>query len=111
MAAYSECERWVAEELSLREQGKVLTPREIVVHVGSHEEKIYHDEVELAAIAQGLFCIRCHNPQPEDDHVHKEKFRRMQDHFPNYVIPAGLTRKDCCCYCGQRLDIQQEAAA
>lgn len=94
---------------NLRAQGKVLMPRQIVVH-HTHEEKIFESEVELGVFANGDACIRCHNFQPETLEERARLHKRLTD-FTGYRRPDGFGPQECCCYCGARLDTQKGEAA
>jgi len=89
-----------------RESG-YLKPRQIIDH-GDHLEPVYESEIDLEPFQNADACVRCRNFQPDNDMERSQLHRRLSDQT-GYVIPEGLTIRDCCCYCGGRLDTQKVA--
>lgn len=84
-----------------------LKPRQIINH-GSHLEPVYESEIELEVFQNGDACVRCRQFQPDND-IDRERLHKRLSDYTGYRIPDGLTVKDCCCYCGGRLDTQKVA--
>lgn len=92
---------------SFREKG-YLKPRQIIDH-GDHLEPVYESEIDLEPFQNGDACVRCRQFQPDNDIERAQLHRRLCEHT-GYHIPDGLTIRDCCCYCGGRLDTQKVAS-
>lgn len=61
------------------------------------------DKYELEAVAQGVFCWRCSDSQPDHmpDAVKESRLRTI-----GWSLPAGKTLKDCCATCGAILGLK-----
>lgn len=68
------------------------------------------NEIELGAIAQGVFCWRCGDARLEDPAQRKDAHERLKQVFPNYEIPPGESVDTCCGTCGAILGLKQEVA-
>ena len=102
-------ERTAAKLKRMMNEGTILAPCEVILHA-THEEKVYENEVELHALANGEYCIRCHNPQPKDAHEHKRLMRRLKD-ATGYTVPGDRKESEFCPYCGGDVASQNREAA
>lgn len=91
----------------MRQRGH-LKPAQIVDH-GTHIERVYESEVELEVLRDGDACARCGDFQPEDN-ADRERLHERLNRVTGFELPFGLTIRDCCCYCGNRLDTQRQVA-
>lgn len=81
----------------------VHMPIAFLQHEDGSVERVYEtDDLDMEPFRNGECCVRCHNWQPEDEHIRREKHRRLSD-MTGYQIPVGLKPRDCCCYCGALL--------
>lgn len=98
-----------SRQLRLSRQRGTHMPVQFRQHADGHLEKVYEtDDMDLEPFRDGACCVRCHNWQPEDDIVVREKHRRLSE-ATGYRIPDGLSHRDACCYCGARLKPHQKA--
>lgn len=67
------------------------------------------DKYELEAVATGVFCWKCCDSQPEDEHIREEKLKRLEL-YAHYVRPTDKRSDELCCTCGAILGLRQKVA-
>ncbi len=99
-----------AQRIREARQYGYLKPDVFIKHE-THLERTFANTHALHALNAGLFCVRCHQAQPDTMEEAKRLHREKVGSLPgNYTIPDGLTPMDACCYCGAILAKGQVAA-
>lgn len=85
-----------------------LRPAQYLTHRNELMGPKMRNEEELEVVAIGMFCWRCGDSQPEEEHIVKERQRRLEP--IGFRLPEGLKPKDCCATCGAILGLKQGVA-